>query len=50
MGSWQQRRGFDARFGPNLGYRPEMKRGYYRVPPVDKLQDWRSGEFKRESI
>ena len=42
MGSWQQRRGYDPRFGPNLGYRPEMKRGYYRVPPVDKLQDWRS--------
>ena len=42
MGSWQQRRGYDNRFGPNLGYRPEMKRGYYRVPPVDKLQDWRS--------
>lgn len=42
MGSWEQRRGYDARFGPNLGYRPELKRGYYRVPPVDKLQDWRS--------
>lgn len=42
MGSWQKQRGYDSRFGPNLGYRPELKSGYFRVPPVDKLQDWRS--------
>ena len=42
MGNWENRRGHDARWGPNLGYRPGMKRGYYRVPPVDQLQDWRS--------
>ena len=42
MGYWENRRGHDVRWGPNLGYRPGMKRGYYRVPPVDQLQDWRS--------
>lgn len=42
MGTWEQRRGFDQRWGANLGYRPEAKRGYFRVPPVDQLQDWRS--------
>ncbi|MBN1965293.1 MAG: glutamine synthetase beta-grasp domain-containing protein, partial [Anaerolineae bacterium] len=42
MGSWEAQRGFDPRWGANLGYRPEMKRGYFRVPPVDRLQDWRS--------
>ena len=42
QGEWESRRGFDKRFGANLGYRPEAKRGYYRVPPVDHLQDWRS--------
>jgi glutamine synthetase len=47
MGSWEARRGFSQRFGPNLGYRPEMKRGYFRVPPVDKLQDWRSEAILR---
>lgn len=47
MGSWQAQRGFDARFGANLGYRPEPKRGYFRVPPVDRLQDWRSEAILR---
>jgi len=28
--------------GPNLGYRPKLKGGYFPVPPVDKLQDLRS--------
>jgi glutamine synthetase len=28
--------------GPNLGYRPKLKGGYFPVPPVDKLQDVRS--------
>jgi glutamine synthetase len=28
--------------GPNLGFRPKYKEGYFPVPPVDKLQDVRS--------
>jgi glutamine synthetase len=28
--------------GPNLGYRPKYKEGYFPVPPVDKQQDLRS--------
>ena len=28
--------------GPNLGYRPRHKEGYFPVPPSDKLQDLRS--------
>lgn len=28
--------------GPNLGYRPRHKEGYFPVPPTDKLQDLRS--------
>ncbi|MBN2471857.1 MAG: glutamine synthetase beta-grasp domain-containing protein, partial [Anaerolineae bacterium] len=47
MGSWEQRRAYDARRGANLGYRPEAKRGYFRVPPVDHLQDWRSEAILR---
>lgn len=47
MGVWEKRRGHEGRFGPNLGYRPEAKRGYYRVPPVDHLQDWRSEAILR---
>ena len=47
MGNWEQRRGYDPRLGPNLGYRPETKRGYFRVPPVDRLQDWRSEAILR---
>jgi glutamine synthetase len=47
MASWEQRRGYDQRWGSNLGYRPEVKRGYFRVPPVDKLQDWRSEAILR---
>ena len=42
MGQWEQGRAGDARLGPNLGYRPEHKMGYFRVPPVDAMQDWRS--------
>ncbi len=47
MGHWEMRRAYDQRWGANLGYRPEMKRGYFRVPPVDKLQDWRSEAILR---
>jgi glutamine synthetase len=28
--------------GPNLGYKPRYKEGYFPVPPTDKLQDIRS--------
>jgi glutamine synthetase len=28
--------------GPNLGYKPRYKEGYFPVPPMDKLQDLRS--------
>ncbi len=31
----------DAR-GPNLGYRPRTKEGYFPVPPHDKMQDLRT--------
>lgn len=47
MASWESGRQHDSRFGANLGYRPEMKRGYFRVPPVDTLQDWRSESILR---
>ena len=47
MGSWENRRGHDGRWGPNLGFRPRMKRGYYRVPPIDQLQDWRTQAILR---
>jgi len=47
MGHWEARRGYDPRLGSNLGYRPELKRGYFRVPPVDRLQDWRSEAILR---
>jgi len=42
MAEWESGRQHGSRFGANLGYRPELKRGYFRVPPVDSLQDWRS--------
>ena len=47
MASWETGRTYDARFGANLGYRPEAKSGYFRVPPVDLLQDWRSEAIMR---
>ncbi|MEW5735687.1 MAG: type I glutamate--ammonia ligase [Thermodesulfobacteriota bacterium] len=28
--------------GPNLGYKPRFKQGYFPVPPMDKLQDLRT--------
>jgi glutamine synthetase len=42
LGPWEQGRGYDPVLGSNLGYRPQAKGGYFRVPPVDTLQDWRS--------
>jgi len=47
MADWEKGRSHDGRFGANLGYRPEAKRGYFRVPPVDSLQDWRSEAITR---
>lgn len=47
MAHWHSGRSHDHKFGTNLGYRPEAKRGYYRVPPVDALQDWRSDAILR---
>ncbi len=42
MAAWETGRGHESRHGPNLGYRPEAKQGYFRVPPVDAMQDFRS--------
>jgi glutamine synthetase len=47
MSSWESGRTHDSRHGANLGYRPEAKRGYFRTPPVDSLQDWRSEAILR---
>ena len=47
MAAWEMGRGHDPRYGPNLGYRPESKRGYFRVPPVDAMQDFRSEAILR---
>jgi glutamine synthetase len=47
MGFYQvdSREGFwntAAEEGPNLGYKPRFKQGYFPVPPVDSLHDLRS--------
>ena len=47
MAAWESGRKHDSRFGSNLGYRPDRKRGYFRVPPVDAFQDWRSEAILR---
>ncbi len=47
MAAWESGRKHDHRFGSNLGYRPDRKRGYFRVPPVDAFQDWRSEAILR---
>ncbi len=47
MGNWVTGRGYSERSGSNLGYRPEAKGGYFRVPPVDAMQDWRSEAILR---
>jgi glutamine synthetase len=39
-GIWNS--GADDAHAPNLGHRPLHKRGYFPVPPTDKLQDLRS--------
>jgi len=44
---WEHGRAFDSRKGANLGYRPESKMHYFRVPPVDRFQDWRSEAILR---
>ena len=33
--------------GPNLGYKPRYKEGYFPVPPTDSLQDFRSRAVRR---
>lgn len=38
-GSWSSAKAFE---GGNLGHRPQVKGGYFPVPPVDSLQDLRS--------
>lgn len=45
--AWEAGRGHGSRHGPNLGYRPEAKGGYFRVPPVDAMQDFRSEAVAR---
>jgi glutamine synthetase len=50
MAVWEKGRSHESRFGANLGYRPEAKRGYFRVPPVDSLQDWRSEAIMRMTL
>jgi glutamine synthetase len=47
MAAWEAGRGHGSRHGPNLGYRPEAKGGYFRVPPVDAMQDFRSEAVTR---
>ncbi len=47
MAAWESGRSHDSSMGNNLGYRPESKRGYFRVPPVDSLQDWRTEAIMR---
>ena len=47
LASWETGRKHDDRHGANLGYRPELKSGYFRVPPVDSFQDWRSEAILR---
>jgi glutamine synthetase len=42
MGHWETERGSTPELGRNLGFRPDLKSGYFRMPPVDKYQDWRS--------
>jgi glutamine synthetase len=39
-GIWNSGRSWEK--GPNLGYRPRYKEGYFPVPPIDSLQDLRS--------
>jgi glutamine synthetase len=41
-GIWNSGRSFDNGSGANLGHRPRNKEGYFPVPPVDTLQDFRS--------
>jgi glutamine synthetase len=50
MAVWEMGRLHDPRRGANLGYRPEAKMGYFRVPPVDAMQDWRSEAILRMII
>ena len=37
------------RAGPNLGYKPRYKEGYFPVPPMDQYQDLRSEMVARRS-
>jgi glutamine synthetase len=42
-GSWNT--GLDE--GPNLGYKPRYKEGYFPVPPADSFQDFRSRAVRK---
>ena len=39
-GAWNSAHEFDE--GPNLGHRPQVKGGYFPVPPIDSLSDVRA--------
>ena len=41
-GVWNSGREFELDGGPNLGYKPRYKEGYFPVPPMDSFQDLRS--------
>src|SRR5216117_723824 len=41
-GVWNSGRAEELDGGPNLGYKPRYKEGYFPVPPMDSFQDLRS--------
>src|SRR5438067_777421 len=48
-GVWNSGREFELDGGPNLGYKPRYKEGYFPVPPMDSFQDLRSGMHTHQS-